>query len=125
VSLDRPADSGKSVSVWYETRPGGSAFPGIDYEAAAGLLTFSGRETEKSFRIQIIGDRWPEPTEQFSVQLVQAKSRGVTVGTLQTNPIIRDDDNTTTPVQPGPTTPGSCPRARPWRGSTTPPPRAR
>lgn len=110
VSLDRPADPGKSVSVWYETRPGGSAFPGIDFQAVSGMLTFSGRETQKSFRIRIIGDRVPEPTEQFAVQLIQAKSRGVTVGTLQTNVIILDDDNTTTPVQPGPTNPGLVPQ---------------
>lgn len=110
VSLDRPADPGTSVSVWYETKPGGSAFPGIDYEAASGLLTFSGRETQKSFRIKIIGDRVAEQDEQFAVQLNQAKSRGVTVGTQQTNIIIIDDDNTTTPVQPGPTNPGLVPQ---------------
>ncbi|MFM8954091.1 MAG: S8 family serine peptidase [Planctomycetaceae bacterium] len=110
VSLDRPADPGKSVSVWYETRPGGSAFPGIDFEATSGLLTFSGRETQKSFRIKLIGDRMAEQTEQFAVQLTQAKSRGVTVGTQQANVIILDDDNTTTPVQPGPTNPGLVPQ---------------
>ena len=110
VSLDRPADPGTSASVWYETRPGGSAFPGIDFEAASGMLTFSGRETEKSFRIKIIGDRQAEQAEQFAVQLVQARSRGVTVGTLQTNLIILDDDNTTTPVQPGPSNPGLVPQ---------------
>ena len=92
VTLDRPADPGKSASVWYETRPGGSAISGTDFVAQSGFLTFAAGEVEKSFRIRIVGDRTPEQREQFAVRLDQAKSKGVTVATAQANVVIVDDD---------------------------------
>ena len=109
VSLDRPADPGKSVSVWYETRPGGSAIQNVDFVAQAGFLTFSGSEVEKSFRIRIVGDRLPEGNERFAVRLEASRSRGVEIGDSQANVIIIDDDNISDPVQPGPTNPGGLP----------------
>lgn len=109
VSLDRPADKGKSVAVWYETRPGGSAISGTDFVAASGFLTFSGSEMEKSFRIKLVGDRVAEQEEQFAVRLEQAKSKGVTIGNAQASVSILDDDATATPVQPGETNSGLVP----------------
>lgn len=111
ITLDRPPDPGKSCSIWYETRPGGSAFPDIDYIPQSGYVTFSNSEIEKSFRIKIIGDRLPEADEQFAIRLDQTKSRGVLIATFQANMIIRDDDNTAGPSLPEPTNP-LVPRAR-------------
>ena len=113
VRLDRPVDPGKSASVFYTTRPGGSAFANVDYVATSGYLTFSGSETEKSFFVRLIGDRLAEQAEQFAVQIVAAQSRGVTTGggaLQQVNIVILDDDNTTAPVQPGPTNAGLLPQ---------------
>lgn len=110
VSLDRPCDPGKSCAVWYETRPGGSAVSDVDFVSQSGYVTFSGSEMEKTIRLKIIGDRLPEPEEQFAVRLDATKSKGVTIGTSQANVSILDDDNTTAPVQPVPTNPGLVPR---------------
>ena len=113
VRLDRPVDPGKSCSVFYTTQPGGSAFANVDYVATSGFLTFSGSETEKSFFVRLIGDRLAEQAEQFAVQIVAARSRGVTTGggaLQQVNIVILDDDNTSAPVQPGPTNAGLLPQ---------------
>ncbi|MEI7780426.1 MAG: S8 family serine peptidase [Planctomycetota bacterium] len=110
LSLDRPCDPGKSCSVWYETRLGGSAISDVDFVSQSGYLTFSGSEMEKSFRIKIVGDRLPETAEQFAIRLDATKSKGVTIGTTQANVIILDDDNTTAPIQPAPTNAGLVPQ---------------
>jgi subtilisin family serine protease len=113
VQLDRPVDPGKSASVYYTTQPGGSAASNVDFIATSGQLTFSGSETQKSFFVKLIGDRQAEQDEQFAVQLVAAQSRGVTLGGstfVQTNVVVLDDDNTSNPVQPGPTGPGLIPQ---------------
>lgn len=105
ISLDRPCDPGKSATVWVETPAGGTAISGSDFIPQAGFVTFTGRETEKSVRIRIIGERLSEPDEQFVVKLDAAKSKGATVGTGQATVTIVDDDNTSTPSQPGGTSP--------------------
>jgi subtilisin family serine protease len=113
VQLDRPCDPGKSCSVWVTTRPGGSAFEGVDYLAKSGFVTFSGVETQKSFFVRIVGDRQAEQREQFAVQILAAQSKGIDPGTpliQQVNPIILDDDYDTTPVEPGPTNPSLLPK---------------
>lgn len=109
VSLDRPPSPGKTVAVWYETRPGGSAVQGVDFVAQSGFLNFSGSEMQKSFRIPIVGDVLPEPNEQFAVRLDAARSRGVTIGDAQTNVVILDDDGPSNPREPGPDNPGVVP----------------
>jgi len=112
VELDRPCDPGKSASVYYTTQPGGSAFPGLDYVATSGYVTFSGPETQKSFYIKLVGDRQAEQAERFAVQLLAAKSRGIDPGTAavqQVNISILDDDYVTDPTNPGPTNPGLLP----------------
>lgn len=112
VRLDRPCDPGKSCAVFYTTQPGGSAVANVDYVPTSGFLTFSGSEMEKSFYVRLIGDRQAEQDEQFAVQIIAARSRGVTTGGAlqQVNIVILDDDNTTAPVQPGPTNAGLQPQ---------------
>jgi thermitase len=110
VSLDRPVDRGRSVSVRWQTAPGGSAHSGLDFVPQAGYVTFSGSQTEKSFRVRIVGDRVVETDEGFAVQLVQAQSPGVTIGTSTTIVTVLDDDYNVAPVQPAPTAPPLVPR---------------
>jgi subtilisin family serine protease len=102
VVLDRPPAPGKTAVVAWETRPGGSAFQGVDFVAQSGLLTFSGSQAERSFRLRIIGDRIAEPNEQFAVRLIQGRSRDVEVENAQINITIVDDDYNTQPVVPEP-----------------------
>jgi thermitase len=104
VELDRPPAPGKTAVVAYETRPGGSAFQGVDFVRQAGTVTFSGSQTERSFRLKIIADRVPEQDERFAVQLVAARSRDVLIdGLVQQNITIVDDDFETEPTIPEPT----------------------
>lgn len=103
VVLDRPVDPGQTAAVFYETRPGGSAFSNVDFVAQSGYVTFSGSQTERVFRLRIIGDRIPEPNEQFAVSLVPARTRGATVGDSQINIGIIDDDFNVFPSAPEPT----------------------
>jgi subtilisin family serine protease len=105
VVLDRPCDPGQTAAVWFDTQAGGSAFRGSDFIGQAGFVTFSGNETEKSIRIQIIGERTPELDEQFAIKLDPAKSKGVAIGDGLVTLTILDDDNTTNPSQPGGTNP--------------------
>ena len=102
VVLDRPPDPGKTASVFYETRPGGSAVSGVDFVAQSGFVTFSGSQMEKTIRLRIVGDRVAELDEQFAVRLVADKSRGVELGDTQINITIRDDDYATQPSLPEP-----------------------
>lgn len=105
VVLDRPCDPGKSAAVWFTTLPGGSAFSGSDFIAQSGFVTFSGKEVEKLVRIRIVGERVAEQDEQFVVRLVQAQSKGVTVGDGLATVTILDDDTNPIPGQPGGTDP--------------------
>lgn len=105
ISLDRPCDPGKSATVWVETQTGGTAISGSDFISQAGYVTFTGRETEKSVRIRIIGERLRETDEQFDLKIDQTKSKGVTVGAGQATITIVDDDNASAPSQPGGTNP--------------------
>jgi subtilisin family serine protease len=105
VVLDRPCDPGKSAAVWFDTQAGGSAVSGGDFVPQSGFVTFSGKETEKSIRIQIIGERTPELDEQFVIKLDSVKSKGVAIGDGLVTLTILDDDNTANPSQPGGTNP--------------------
>jgi len=104
VVLDRPPDPGKTAVVYYETRPGGSAFQNYDFVRQSGTLTFSGAQAERSFRLRIVGDRIPEQDEEFAVRLIAERSRDVEVeGLVQQNLTIVDDDYETQPLIPEPT----------------------
>lgn len=102
VVLDRPVDPGRNAVVYYETRPGGSAFPGVDFVEQRGFVTFSGSQTERVVRLRLMGDRVAEQNEQFAVRLVDSESRGITVGTAQVNLTIVDDDFEIAPAVPEP-----------------------
>jgi hypothetical protein len=66
VRLSEPSD--EQVTVSYNTADG-IATGGSDYQAASGTLTFAPGETRKTVTVLVNGDRLPEPTETFVVNL--------------------------------------------------------
>jgi hypothetical protein len=69
VSLSGP--SKLPVQVLYATADG-SAIAKTDYKSATGKLTFPGGTLTKTITVQIIGDKTPESTEDFFVNLSSA-----------------------------------------------------
>ena len=93
VTLDGP--SAAEVTVGYATaNPAGTldtvARAGIDYENAAGTLTFAPGEVSRTIVVSILDDSEDEPDETFA--LVLADPRGATLGRGSALGTIRDDD---------------------------------
>jgi RHS repeat-associated protein len=61
-------ESGKTVTVQYETQNGTASAPG-DFESKIGTLTFAPGETSKPVTVTIVDDSDPENHESFSVVL--------------------------------------------------------
>jgi Calx-beta domain/FG-GAP-like repeat/FG-GAP repeat len=59
---------GQPVTVNFATADG-AATAGSDYRAKAGTLTFAPGQTSQTITVEVIGDRLPEPTETFVVNL--------------------------------------------------------
>jgi hypothetical protein len=70
--------SGRSVTVKYATG-GGTAVPGVDYEAAAGILEFTVGQTTQSIEITILDDNLQDAGETFNVTL--SEPNGANLGT--------------------------------------------
>jgi hypothetical protein len=77
VTLSRASD--QAVTVAYATG-GGGATAGSDYRAASGTVTFAPGETSKTITVLVIGDRLPEPTETFAVNLSNPTNATITDG---------------------------------------------
>ena len=98
VTLDGP--SAAEVTVGYATADYATADPavsldpvaeaGIDYESAAGTLTFAPGEVSRTIRVPIVDDDLDEPDESFA--LVLSDPRGATLGRGSALGTIRDDD---------------------------------
>ena len=93
VTLDGP--SAAEVTVGYATAdPAGSVDPvagvGIDYESAAGTLTFAPGEVSRTIRVSVLDDSLDEPDETFA--LVLSDPRGARLGRGSALGTIRDDD---------------------------------
>ena len=93
VTLDGP--SAAEVTVGYATAdPAESSYPvaeaGIDYESAAGMLTFAPGEVSQTIRVQVLDDELDEPDETFA--LVLSDLRGATLSRGSALGTIRDDD---------------------------------
>jgi len=110
VVLDRPPDSGQAAVVAYETRRTGTAFENQDFVKQSGSLIFSAGQTERTLRVRIATDRVAELNENFTVALVQERSRGV-VATDTVSLTIVDDDYEQRP-QVAPPTEVLVPRAQ-------------
>ena len=93
VTLDGP--SAAEVTVGYATAdPAGTVDPvagaGVDYESAAGTLTFAPGEVSRTIAVSVIDDSLDEPDETFT--LVLSDPRGATLGRGSALGTIRDDD---------------------------------
>ncbi|PYQ26704.1 MAG: hypothetical protein DMF56_23270 [Acidobacteria bacterium] len=89
VSLN-PASS-QNVTVSYATADG-AARAGEDYQAAAGTLTFSPGETEKTIDVRVIGDTAVEDNESFLLALRDAN--GARLVKAAATGVVTDDDQT-------------------------------
>jgi hypothetical protein len=89
------AASDRPVTVHYATADG-TATAGSDYNAASGDLIFAPGETTKTVTVAVLGDRSPEATESFAVNLTSTDavvSDGQGVGTIADDePRIRIND---------------------------------
>lgn len=70
------------------TGPHESATP--DYRNGTGTLTFQAGETQKTIRMEIVGDTTPEPNESFTLGLSNARGASITGGSASGR--ILDDD---------------------------------
>src|SRR5262249_50023149 len=70
-TLTLSAAYGQPVTVYYTTADG-SATAGSDYTAWSGAVTIPGGQTTWTFTVAVLGDRLPEPTEAFAVNLTGA-----------------------------------------------------
>jgi hypothetical protein len=87
VSLSAP--SAKTVSLSYATAAG-TAAAGVDYQTAAGTLTFNPGETSKTVGVGVVGDTVYETDETFVVNLGDPSN--VTFADAQgTGTIVNDD----------------------------------
>jgi hypothetical protein len=68
ITVRLSSASVQTVSVNYTTADG-SATAGSDYQAKTGTLVFSPGETSKTISVLVYGDRLPEPSENFFVNL--------------------------------------------------------
>jgi hypothetical protein len=73
------AASNQTVTVAYATADG-TATAGTDYQAASGTLTFAPGEISKAITVQAVGDRLPEPTETFVVNLSSPTNAYIAAG---------------------------------------------
>ncbi len=92
VTLDVPQSV--PVTVNYASAAG-TAAADVDFDDAAGSVTFAPGETWKPIRIPIVADDVREPTETFQVTLTSVAPDGnTTLGTrLQADIRLVDDDN--------------------------------
>src|SRR5207248_4380922 len=70
VAYDQP------VTVHFDTA-NGSATAGGDYTAGSGDVTVAAGLTSQTFTVAVLGDRLPEPTENFFVNLSSPSSNAL------------------------------------------------
>lgn len=109
VHLSAPVPQGQQVTVRVATISG-SATTGNDYTAIDETITFNADEMTKSVLVPVVADTVAEPTESFTVKIMEVTN--ATMGHVEGRGLITNDD--TPPATPSPTPP---PTATP-----TPPP---
>jgi hypothetical protein len=78
---------GTPITVHYATADG-SATAGSDYSAGSGDVTFAAGQTTRTITVAVLGDRLPEPTETFVVNITTSDAfitKGQGVGTILDN----------------------------------------
>lgn len=94
VELTLSAPSGRVITVDYSTRDG-TALAGLDYQAAAGTVTFQPGETVQAITVPLEGDALDEEDETLTVELanVESSTTGTTAEAGVVNVTITDDDD--------------------------------
>jgi glucose/arabinose dehydrogenase len=90
IKVIRSGNNTDTVSVDFATS-NGTAVAGLDYQPASGTLTFNPGEIEKIITVDIIDNNVPEPTEAFTLSLLNAPP-SVDLINSQTQVTILDDD---------------------------------
>ncbi|MEM9005210.1 MAG: Calx-beta domain-containing protein, partial [Cyanobacteria bacterium P01_F01_bin.86] len=80
----------EQVSVAYSTF-NDTAIAGLDYMPKSGFLTFQPGETQKEIAVDIIGEKWVEPNEKFTLELSNSINGTIVDGRGVGN--IRNEDN--------------------------------
>lgn len=91
IKVIRSGGNSDTASVDFSTADG-TAVAGSDYLPATGTLTFNPGEIEKTILIDIVDDNLPEPTETFTVSLLNAAPPTVDLVNSQVEVSIIDDD---------------------------------
>jgi solute carrier family 8 (sodium/calcium exchanger) len=95
ISIVRDGDLSKTVSVKYKSRDG-TAHDGQDYTGVEGELVFGPDESRKDITVSILEDKSFEDDEWFFVDLLEAKSKDLSVvkiGEMKTTEILIVDDD--------------------------------
>lgn len=108
ITIKRDGDTSGAVTVTYATNVG-TATAGSDYTSKTGTVTIPAGQTSVSLHIPILNDNLSEPTERFSLSLINVDS-GVLLFPRTTNVSILDDEN---PVEP----PANPPQTSPFQVS--------
>jgi hypothetical protein len=90
IRLSNP--SSQSITVAYGTQ-NGTATASTDYVAKTGTVTFGAGTLVRAFTVTIRGDRVPEPTEHFYVNLTGTSGGAAVIGDGQGVCTILDDDS--------------------------------
>ena len=80
-----------SVSVQYQTLAG-TATPGMDYTNVSGILTFGFGQTVQFITVPIVNDVALEPSETFSVRLLNASAGATIISPSNAVVTILEDD---------------------------------
>jgi VCBS repeat-containing protein len=108
IIITRTGDTSATISVDYQTSDLFTAFPAnqnpcqassnghasdrCDYTTAAGTLRFASGETQKTIQVVITDDAYVEPSEQFSIRLINPS--GGLLGAVNTATILISDNDT-------------------------------
>ncbi len=98
ITANRVGDQNTTIRVDFNTRDG-SAKAGADYLAASGTVTFNAGETEKQIAVPITNDSIAEDSENFFVDLTNARNATIAAGSGTATVTIADDDSSTSTLQ--------------------------
>ena len=84
--------SAHDVTVTFETISGGTATPGVDYQALGPTTrTFAPGETSKTVDVQVIGDLWDEDDDELLAQ-ISSPTGGAVLGADVASGFILNED---------------------------------
>lgn len=88
-TVNLSTESGRPITIDYQTQDG-TALAGADYEATSGTITFNPGETSQTITVSALSDTLDEPTETFTVDLLNPNN--VTLADNQGLGSILDND---------------------------------